>query len=100
MMDLTSKTPTWPHHYHPGHGGHAPGFLREAFCMLIDDEELDWDELGADDRRPPKGESDKDWICGQLWNCTDIMPGEFCRDLEIPPGSTYGQGARAVKYAP
>jgi len=34
------------------------------------------------------------WLCGQWWNCADIMPSEFCADLDLPRGSTYAVAAR------
>jgi len=36
-------------------------------------------------------------LAGLVWNCTDCMPGSLCSDLDMPPGSTYAQGARKVR---
>jgi len=79
--------------YNPARGGHAPGHLRDAFC--------DWRQFPCDlddlvsigdygDRRPVR------WLLGRLWNCTDIMPGDVCSDLDLASGSTYAQGVREV----
>lgn len=65
---------------------HAKGHLRERFCELVDDrawESVDREELLA--------------FCGQLWNCTDILPSEYRDALDIPKGSTYAQGARDLR---
>ena len=37
------------------------------------------------------------WLAGQLWQCTDILPGHVCDDLGIPLGSTYAQAARHIR---
>jgi hypothetical protein len=34
---------------------------------------------------------------GLVWNCNDTMPSSDCYTLELPPGSTYAQGARRLK---
>jgi hypothetical protein len=36
-------------------------------------------------------------ISGKLWRCTDILPGETCDILDLPPGSTYAQGCRKIR---
>jgi hypothetical protein len=42
-------------------------------------------------------------VCGLLWNCTDILPGEFLGDLEYCglelKRRTYACAARAIKQA-
>jgi len=89
--------------YNPARGGHAPGHLRNAFCDWweypcgLDDRRqcpCDLDELVSigdyGDRRPVR------WLVGRLWNCTDIMPGDICNDLDLAPGSTYAQGVRRI----
>ena len=66
---------------------HAPGHVRELF--------RDWlDEFGlmtfpADS---PTGRR----LAGSVWQCTDILPGTYCEQLDIPAGSTYAQAARAL----
>jgi hypothetical protein len=37
------------------------------------------------------------WLTGQLWNCTDMVPQMTCRDLDIPPGSTYAVAVRRLR---
>jgi len=93
--------------YNPARGGHAPGHLRNAFCdwweyhCYLDDREYDCDLDYLDDlvsvgdygdRRPVR------WLVGRLWNCTDIMPGDICNDLDLAPGSTYAQGVRRLRW--
>lgn len=63
--------------------GHAPGELLQAFEEAIED----GDEAKVHD------------LAGALWRCTDIMPSSLCDDLDVPPGSTYAQGARRVRSA-
>ena len=70
-------------------GGHAPSHLREAFQDWIEDCS---GTVTVDDASRPK-----DWLLGQLWNCTDILPGDACWILGLRPGSTYAQAVRALK---
>lgn len=63
--------------------GHAGGSIREAFCEAIED-------AGSDAPRLRRS----DWT--QLWDCTDILPSEYCDDLDLPPGSTYAQAVRSL----
>ncbi|UCC38765.1 MAG: hypothetical protein JSV96_13205 [Candidatus Aminicenantes bacterium] len=72
------------HKFSPAKGGHAPGYLRDAFHEYLETEQVVIDEV----ERPIK------WLIGQLWNCTDIMPSEYCSLLDIPSGSTYAQAVR------
>ncbi|MGP4007429.1 hypothetical protein [Streptomyces sp. 4N124] len=60
--------------------GHAPGHTRDAFCEAVEQE-------GRSLHR-------EDWTV--LWNCTDILPGMDCEDLDIPRGSTYAQAVRSL----
>ena len=39
------------------------------------------------------------WLLGQLWNCSDILPGDKCDDLGLPSGSSYAQAARTLRAA-
>ena len=36
-------------------------------------------------------------VTGLLWNCTDVLPGEYCALLDLPQGSSYAQAARFVR---
>jgi len=77
--------------YNASRGGHAPGHLRECFEEWI---------IGDDRNRPPQIDEkpvDLEWLFGQLWNCTDIMPSDLCFSLDLPAGSSYAQGVRSEK---
>jgi hypothetical protein len=37
------------------------------------------------------------WLSGQLWNCTDVLPGAACKEVEVLQGSTYAQAARLIR---
>jgi len=83
--------------YNPARGGHAPGYLREAFQDAISAdgalaESVIIDDVGIDEEERPL-----EWLAGQLWNCTDILPRSECWALDIPQGSTYARAARIVK---
>jgi hypothetical protein len=47
------------------------------------------------------GEATKklDRLCGELWNCTDVLPSTTCNDANVPRGSTYSQAAQSVGRA-
>jgi len=81
--------------YDASRGGHAPGHLREAFCELIEtgkmpDIDFWWD-----------GQARMfEWLRGQLWNCSDIMPSGLCMDLDLPQGSTYARAVRSLQKDP
>ena len=77
------------HGYRSQIGGHAPGDLRDAL--------IEWIEAGnpatievCDESHPLR------WLLGQLWNCTDILPGVFCDELELSRGSTYAKAVRHI----
>jgi hypothetical protein len=84
-------------------GGHAPGYLRDAF--------LEWLELYLGGENPATvqvGDDETDrpvsWLLGQLWNCADIMPGtvwsELADHLELEApygGATYARAVRLLK---
>jgi hypothetical protein len=36
-----------------------------------------------------------DWLCGQLWNCTDLLPSMLLTELDHA-ADTYGQAARLI----
>ncbi len=65
--------------------GHLPGDVRDAFAEAV---EQHWPStrVGEELRR----------AAGRVWNCTDTMPRTLCCDLDLDPGSSYAQGARAV----
>jgi hypothetical protein len=67
--------------------GHAKGHLREAFLDAL--EGLPREPCDAD-----LGELRT--AAGRLWNCTDVLPGHVCDDLDLPRGSSYARGARQL----
>jgi hypothetical protein len=71
-----------------GRGGHAPGHARAWYVTLVE-------EYRLDDEMVERGLSAR-WLCGRLFNCTDIMPTDLCEELDLPQGSTYARGARKV----
>ncbi len=70
--------------------GHAANDLREQFLDAIE-ARLYGSTVEAD--------TVTHRLTGRLWNCTDILPGEYCDALEIPRGSTYAQAARYLREA-
>lgn len=82
--------------YKANRGGHAPGHLRDGFQEYLEK---------LDEGSPPnkliigywQRSVSLNWLLGQLWNCTDVMPGECCQILDMDPGSTYAQAVRKVK---
>ena len=74
--------------YHASRGGHAPGHPPQAFVDWSDSQPgfvpvERWVGSPCIDEMPV----DLNWLIGQLWNCTDIMPGGLCDDLELPRGA-------------
>ena len=85
-----------PTHFKANRGGHAPGYRRDAFLEWLPN----WEDEVPDS--PATCEYDGETVpvktvLGLLWNCTDTMPSEACKSLDLPQGSTYAQGARKVK---
>ncbi len=85
--------------FNPARGGHAPGHIRDAFLTAI---EIRYKQRGGDPV-VPVGYDDTpvplSRLCGLLWNCTDILPGEDCNLLDIGPGSTYAIASRKLRAA-
>ena len=79
--------------YKPNRGGHGPGFLRDAFQEWVEEEDQERKTVIIDDEEKPLN-----WLLGQLWNCTDILPGCDCMLLDIPSGSTYAQAVRSIRH--
>src|SRR5262245_38114387 len=71
--------------------GHAPGHLREAFFAAIADrfQVVESEHPGDDFLYGRTGQlwsrmtptQRVRWITGQLWNCTDIMPGHVREEI-------------------
>jgi hypothetical protein len=36
-------------------------------------------------------------LLGKLRNCSDPLPAEYCRNLGLPPGSSYAAAVRWLK---
>lgn len=75
--------------------GHAPGFLRDAFCQFLDEY---WEsdtplpvtiEVGG-------AQETVKWLIGQLWHCTDILPAVYADMLELKRYHTYAAAMRKV----
>ena len=81
--------------FNASRGGHAPGHIRQMFEVLA--EGYDWENDEEEHFYHNGKKPSPQWVIGQLWNCTDIMPSELCNELELPPGSKYAQGARLFK---
>ena len=78
--------------YRPNRGGHAPGHLRDALLKYIDeDSEPETVIVGEEESIMPVR-----WLIGQLWNCTDVLPREYCTMLDIKQGSTYAKAVREI----
>jgi hypothetical protein len=85
-------------------GGHAGGHLRGALAEALERGtdwwqylEIDfhndrdrewWSELSAQSRAR--------WLLGQLWHCTDIVPGTLRSEFEGQSVTTYARLARLL----
>ena len=80
--------------YRPNRGGHAPGDLREAFLTWA--EEWWHSEPGHEPQTVEVAGVEKPirWLLGQLWNCTDCVPGSTVRLLEWEGRCTYAAVVR------
>jgi hypothetical protein len=68
---------------------HAPSHLREQFQEWLDSYESD--RLKELDIRPVASMLDA------LSTCGDVLPADYCNQLEIPKGSTYAQAIEEVR---
>ena len=71
---------------------HKPGFIREAFNHYLDGFEGEPEHNGQ--------EMSVDWLIGQLWNSTDVLPADYCLHLGIPQGSTYAKAVQSLEPGP
>jgi hypothetical protein len=62
--------------------GHAKGHLREAFINALEGLPRDPSDVDLRELRI---------AAGRLWNCTDVLPGHVCDDLDLPRGSSYAR---------
>lgn len=79
--------------FQPQTGGHAPGDLRDAFLVGV--------ERVAAGKAVDRPELER--LCGQLWNCTDVLPKAWRDDVAGFTGAddrvafSYASAARRVK---
>jgi hypothetical protein len=75
---------------------HKSSHLREALQDYLDS------DVPANEFKVEHDGDDKslDWLLGQLWACTDILPAGYCEQLDLPHGSTYAQAVRRIKDRP
>ena len=81
----------------PSRGGHAPGHLRDAFLEMV--ESGDWRKDSGEGMLVGYHDTPVSFraFTGLLWNCTDVLPGGECDELDLPRGSTYAQAARELR---
>lgn len=72
---------------------HKLGHLREALQDYLDSA-VPASEFTVEDGGQ---ERSLEWLLGQLWNCTDVLPAGYCDQLDISKGSTYAQAVRCMK---
>lgn len=86
--------------------GHAPGHIRSAFLDAVEAYAA-WNDgepepcVDVDVRYEPRP-TPIGRVCGMLWNCSDIIPGDAFDTLEgcgvDVHRRTYAACARALKY--
>jgi hypothetical protein len=37
------------------------------------------------------------WLLDQLEDCTDVLPGMYCSELNLPRGSTYSDAVEVIR---
>jgi hypothetical protein len=68
---------------------HKSGHLRGLFQDYLDSKpESDYK---TEDGQPLS------WLLDQLADCTDILPGMYCSDLDLPRGSTYADAVEVIR---
>lgn len=68
---------------------HAPSHLREDFQEWLDSYEPN--RLNGIDTQPVAS------LLGALADCGDVLPADYCDQLEIPKGSTYAEAVADVR---
>jgi hypothetical protein len=116
IMSSPSRLSTDVRVHRPGmRGGHAPGHMRELLYDALEARRtvtsgqwwraLPATSTGETFHHPAEQrwwggltpQEQARWLTGQLWNCTDTLPGDFCEDLDIPRGSTVAQCVRVLR---
>jgi len=72
------------------------------FCELVEDGATSQEFFDQDKQARFEAMSTDEqlwWLAGQLWHCTDCLPGHVCEELELPQGSTYAQAARHIRQS-
>ncbi len=85
-------------------------WVRDLFCSFVDclDNDSERSLTLPDDLLEEEGvfntavlslspENRFQWLTGQLWHCTSILPGSVCDSLDLRRGATYAQGARRLR---
>ena len=99
--------------YQANIGDHAPGYLREVLlaCMEQQCNSLEpncyaplakYQMIFWNPQRQRNGdncsvEERARRLIGQLWNCTDIMPGWLCSFFDLPQACSYATSVRLLK---
>lgn len=86
------------HYAYDRNGGHAKSHVRDAFLEAIE-LFINW-RPGAPE---PTVEFEERQItlteaCGLVWNCSDVLPGDYCSLFNERLGS-YAAAARVMKRA-
>jgi hypothetical protein len=71
---------------------HKPSHLREDFLSYLDSLEPGGNPATAEEQSIPI-----DSLLKQLHHCTDILPSDYCDQLDLPKGSTYAAAVREIK---
>jgi hypothetical protein len=66
------------------------------FVDYVDSGGVSLEEL---ERPEEAGPDPARWLLGELWNCTDIMPGPTCALLNLPQGANYAMGVGQLAKA-
>jgi len=77
---------------------HCQGHVREAFCEWL--EAVDSRQAGLGDSEFVAWNDERFSIprlLGQLQHCTDVLPGEFYRGLELTGRQTYAAAVRHIR---
>ena len=67
------------------------GHLKNAFLDFLDSDANDSMVDLTGERRSIH------WVCDQLSECTDTLPAEYCEELNLTEGSSYGKAAEIVR---
>lgn len=57
------------------HWFEALGEDEDILCFINANDQERWEKMSATEKAH--------WLCGQLWNCTDILPWMVAQDFEL-----------------